>query len=73
MPFRLCVCHSCGGVVVDGVGPPVVGECRLCRAMEDAVRANERRRKLREVDAKRTAGFGPAPEGVDIFAGHRED
>jgi len=58
-----------------GPGPRAgfVGTCKLCQAMKDATDANYRRRRLREVDAKRTATFGPALEGVDIFEGHRED
>lgn len=58
-----------------GPGPRAgfVGTCKLCGTMDEVVQKRTRARRLREVDRKRTAGFGPAPEGVDIFAGHRED
>lgn len=73
MPARLCVCESCGQTVVEGEPPAVVGYCRLCRAMDEAIQQNTRRRELRAIDKRRSAGYGPPAPGVDLFAGFRED
>ena len=75
----ICQCQFCGRVRIHGVWvraatvePDVVGHCPTCgelrlRASRLAY-AREGKRLLRQ----RGNGYGPAPEGEDVFAGFRE-
>lgn len=71
--MQLCVCGDCGSTIVEGEGPAVAGTCKLCQAMKDAIAARERVRRRRQTAARIARGFGPAPEGVDVFDRFRED
>jgi hypothetical protein len=78
VPARACSCEFCGRVIVAGdpaAGPGVLGTCRECLALGERRRVKAARGAAQEARRRRRAGerFGPAPAGVDVFEGMREE
>jgi hypothetical protein len=64
---------KCGRVIRDGGGKRVEGQCRVCADLQKRAWAKKWARQSRELLERRRKGYGPAPDGEDVFAGFREE
>ena len=49
----------------------VLGECKTCLDASLTSQVNESWRRYNKVERKKAKGYGPAPEGEDVFKGMR--
>jgi hypothetical protein len=54
-------------------GEIVLGQCPVCGQQERQAQVLRQEREDRALLRGRAKGFGPAAEGVDVFAGFREE
>ena len=79
-PSTVLQCEHCGRVRIDGgdwtrdplVQVTAVGFCATCGDWQRRLRMVKEAQARRAVVRRMARGYGPAPEGVDVWEGFRE-